>query len=247
MKKCSICGEVKTLSEFYKNCKSKDGYLSHCKICSEAKKKKRLENPEYAEKVRQQRAKGHARNREHRNKASREQYAKNREERCAAQRQYHEENKEARKAYNKSARAMSRETARRYREKNWDHVWAVNKAWRLKNKDKLSKNGSRRRAAQLRAIPSWADDEWESFLVEEMYHLAKVRKESTGMKYHVDHIVPLQSDLVCGLHCSANMQLLLASENISKSNRYWPDMPLQSDELLAMIAAFKQSQGECNA
>jgi hypothetical protein len=32
-KRCSKCGEVKTLSEFYKNITTKDGYASSCRIC----------------------------------------------------------------------------------------------------------------------------------------------------------------------------------------------------------------------
>jgi hypothetical protein len=55
-----------------------------------------------------------------------------------------------------------------------------------------------------------------------MYQLATIFNR-TGMNLQVDHIVPLQSDLVCGLHCEANLQLLPASDNISKGNRHWPD------------------------
>jgi hypothetical protein len=48
---------------------------------------------------------------------------------------------------------------------------------------------------------------------------------STVPGTHVDHIVPLVSKFVCGLHCEANLQLLPGPENQRKGNRVWPDMP----------------------
>lgn len=43
-KKCTKCGEIKPLNEFYRNKASKDGYRSDCKDCCAARKKKWKEN-----------------------------------------------------------------------------------------------------------------------------------------------------------------------------------------------------------
>lgn len=77
---------------------------------------------------------------------------------------------------------------------------------------------AKRRASECKATPSWANKEH----MESLYLIASINRQE-GYDLHIDHIVPLQSALVCGLHCEANLQLLPASDNISKGNRWWPD------------------------
>lgn len=67
---------------------------------------------------------------------------------------------------------------------------------------------AKRRAKQLNATPKWAD-------------MAEIKKiyENCPPGYHVDHIIPLNHQLLCGLHVPWNLQYLPAVENIRKNNK----------------------------
>lgn len=92
------------------------------------------------------------------------------------------------------------------------------------NKGKLNARSARRRAVRVQATVDFGDKEFEDFFIQEIFNLAVIRETTTGIKWEVDHMVPLISDFVCGLHWSSNLQLLTAFDNRSKSNNYWPDM-----------------------
>lgn len=71
------------------------------------------------------------------------------------------------------------------------------------------------------ATPAWADKK----AIAEAYQIAKRLEKYVGGKWEVDHIVPLQSDRVCGLHVEHNLQIMRPEHNRRKSNLYWHDMP----------------------
>jgi len=96
--------------------------------------------------------------------------------------------------------------------------------WARRNPAKVNTKTYKHRAAKLNATPAWANQ----FFIDEAYELAQLRTEQkTGgvAEWHVDHIVPLKSKLVCGLHVEHNLQVIPAVANIRKGNRFWPDMP----------------------
>lgn len=94
--------------------------------------------------------------------------------------------------------------------------------YKLANPGKVNAACARRRAMRLKAIPKWFDREATLAI----YIAAeKLRRAFPGLDLEVDHIVPICSALVCGLHVHSNLRMILASENGAKSNRYWPDMP----------------------
>jgi len=70
------------------------------------------------------------------------------------------------------------------------------------------------------ATPWWANMD----RIREIYEERDAVSQRTGVQHHVDHIVPLKSKYVCGLHNEFNLQILPAADNLSKSNKVWPDM-----------------------
>jgi len=70
------------------------------------------------------------------------------------------------------------------------------------------------------ATPLWLkEDHWRD--MDRFYRKARRLTAKTKVVHHVDHIVPLQGKTVCGLHVPWNLQVLTASENISKSNKLY--------------------------
>jgi len=128
-----------------------------------------------------------------------------------------EKNRAASKAYREANVAKVAIQQEAYREANRENLRKYFRDYALKNKGYARAKSVRRRAAKLSATPIWADrDEIQSFYDALNY---------LGKGWHVDHIVPLVSPLVCGLHCESNLELVPALENLRKGNRVWPDMP----------------------
>ena len=73
------------------------------------------------------------------------------------------------------------------------------------------------RSALLRKLcaPPWRDRQ----KIKEIYERRDILNEAGGT-YHVDHIIPIQGGKVCGLHVHDNLQVLKASENLRKSNKF---------------------------
>ena len=92
------------------------------------------------------------------------------------------------------------------------------KAYRDANKHKVTFWTNNRRAMLKSATPMWYTTEREDIL--ELYKRSCLLSESTGITHHVDHIIPLSHDLVCGLHCKDNLQVITSTKNLRKSNKF---------------------------
>lgn len=127
------------------------------------------------------------------------------------------------------ARMQARRT---YRARNRDRLTMARKQWGDANREKLAAY-----MREWRKGASYVHDThvttrgtdrrlgWANrFFIKEAYHFARFREKVCGGKWHVDHIVPINHPLVCGLHVEHNLQVIPASENMRKSNRHWPNM-----------------------
>lgn len=66
--------------------------------------------------------------------------------------------------------------------------------------------------------PAWFS-EFDKFVFEECVHLCELRKVSTGIDWHVDHMIALRGKLSSGLHCGLNFQVIPAYINLMKNNK----------------------------
>ena len=105
-----------------------------------------------------------------------------------------------------------------YYEANKDKVKAQKKVYYEANSAKYIERATfRKKLLNKLQRPSW----YNSKLVNKIYNEChKLNKIAGFIKYHVDHIVPLQGKNVSGLHVQGNLQIILASVNLSKSNKF---------------------------
>lgn len=93
---------------------------------------------------------------------------------------------------------------------------AIQRKYLAANLDKHAANQGSRRAKKRRAQPAWAD----TAAIAKIYVEAKRLSRDTGVPHEVDHIVPLISSLVSGLHVPANLQILPREANRAKGNKF---------------------------
>lgn len=75
-----------------------------------------------------------------------------------------------------------------------------------------------RNDAKSNATPAWLTANHHAEIAR-VYAKARAMTDSTGVSHEVDHIVPIRSDAVCGLHVPWNLRVITAVENRVKSNQ----------------------------
>jgi hypothetical protein len=95
---------------------------------------------------------------------------------------------------------------------------ASSSKWKKNNAGKTRAIIAKRRADKLQRTPPWVTKE-HTDAMKKLYKQAAWLTEITGIKWHVDHIVPLKGKNVSGLHVPDNLQVIPARENLKKGNK----------------------------
>lgn len=118
----------------------------------------------------------------------------------------HEWYMQNREAVIERAKVQSPEKKREYRN-----------AWKERNSMIVLANNKVRRRKHREATPPWVTREQKSEM-RAIYEMAITMSKTTGEQYVVDHIYPLRSEVVCGLHVPWNLRVITRAENLQKSN-----------------------------
>jgi hypothetical protein len=129
---------------------------------------------------------------------------------CLRDRQYDFENKD--KVNEAARKRRSNEETRN------SHLRALKK-YRESHKAIRAKLQMDRKSAKLQRTPLWLT-EFDRLKIKCYYQVASMRSRESGQNWHVDHIIPLQGENVCGLHVPNNLQIIPAIENMRKNNHY---------------------------
>lgn len=252
-KTCTRCGILKNIDLFFNRSRSKDGKRSECKVCcAKDNKDYAIRNPHVIAECSKNWIKRNPQKRrdiknswnQKNSESIRKSNNKQKEKRLKLKehdRELHprlfnddgsrksprqlilmafpEPRKTWKEIYQES-REDCLERQRRWRDSNRNELRMRYRKYCSENREKMNAKFQRYRAKKFNAMPSWAD----IGKINGIYEQARILTALTGIKHHVDHKVPLNSPVVQGFHCEANLQILTEHENISKGNRHWPDM-----------------------
>lgn len=214
LKVCTKCSAHLERSMFCADRTKRDGLASSCRGCMKAM---READPE---RYRAAARKWQKANRPTVNAAKRRQYWRDpAETRRRQMERYYSDNDRIRE-WNRQSYERNKEQrladARAWAAKNPERIRQIKAAWKARNPAQIRADRAWRRCMEGKACPEWADRE----AMRQVYQEARALRALTGITHHVDHIIPIRHKLVCGLHVANNLQILPATENMRKTNKF---------------------------
>jgi 5-methylcytosine-specific restriction endonuclease McrA len=238
MKICTKCRQEKSLSDFPRHARHKDGYASHCKSC------KSISDKEYqlshVDQTKKRKQKWYNNNLEHCALKSEKYYKEHKDHLLELNKKWRESHPEQWKEYKKQWNGVynrkeetiqyksqwskdkrnlnKKETLKRekeYRDANKERILKMNQTYRRTPKGKLSgKNCSHRRRALIGDSPSITEKQWNKILMlQDVRCNSCKRKFGSNLQPTMDHIIPLSKG---GLHSFENIQALCKKCNSTK-------------------------------
>ena len=203
MKKCRTCNIHKEYDEFVKQSTCKDGYANRCRLC------KKEYDRQYCIK-----------NKEKKRLQMKQRYVDNKERILEYQTEYRGKNKDmiskSSKLYRENNKESLRMSKQEYSDGHKKEKALYDKEYSKNNRGAINARLAKYKAAKKQATPTWLTKE-HNVCMKEIYKAAQDLRWEDEM--HVDHIIPLRGKTVSGLHVPWNLQIITASENMSKSNR----------------------------
>jgi len=200
LKTCNKCKIAKPFTDFGKQLNGKFGLRGRCKVCITRPSKEKANA--IAKKWRDN-------NRELLRERSRE--------------RYHADPEKANRFTMESRRRHYDtyiEYSRSYESKNKEQRLLKSRLYAKNNPHKYAEMAMQRRIGQKTRTPLWANKE----AIKNIYlERDRLNEEAGYIKYHVDHIIPLLAKEASGLHVEGNLQIVLASYNVSKRNKIMED------------------------
>lgn len=196
VKRCYVCKATKPITEFGLQSRSKDGHRGECKSCRQLSESLTLDRRRAYKKANAERIAANTREWRARKAAHIAEYNERNKERFRlADRAYRERMSAARQAYN-------REYAQRYPERV---------------RAKVVARRARKRNGQPVCLTPWDIDE-----MRKCYATARTLRELFAIDAHVDHILPLAGEDVCGLHVPWNLRIIDGTSNRKKATQWSP-------------------------